>query len=357
MRKIKLIILLFSALVLVGACSQNPPTDKTNSKNKDKQIVATENNYKTEIPLKESKIKNISLSTDAYINYDDMDQGLMDIVTEYLNPKDYFYQGGQILNGDDVTELLSRNSGDHPNGLNPKAEKKPKDSPIYVNTMVEQDYYTLDDNGKKHIDTIALGFGIDTTYNYEESKSPVKISDDEIQNYITQLISNEVDSYLKNVKHQDVNVICGFFKESNDGIVPGYYYSYGYIPKDSNKLDKVELTGITYEIFPNNSSKYSHISDDISQLQSDINSYFVDYTSLIGIGEFIDDDLQKIDLNITINLYSSAEISSFVQFIIDDIDKTNQKVPELDINIASSSNEQVAIITYENGTLKTKYIY
>lgn len=349
----KIVILLLLGITLSG-CNQSPPSNLDDTQTT--EIVESSGNYKIESPLGESPIKGISTTTDSYVDYDDMESGLVDLSKEFIATSNYFYKPGDILTQDDVNELLQRESNEYPNGLNLPENNDPKENPIYVNTIVEGDFYTLNEKSEQKVDTIALGFGIDTTYTYDENKDDVNIDDDKIENFITKYIANKVVTYIRNVKKlEDLNVICAFYKESNDMLLPGDYYTYGYIDKDDEGLENIKKQNIEYKIFPDYTSEDT-INLEIENFVDKLNEFFISNTGISSIGKYEDDKLVNLDMEIIIQYYSEINLDSLIQYIKDNLTNELISIPKLTITVKSSSGDTYAILEYNSAKIVTEYI-
>ncbi|MFV0287998.1 MAG: CamS family sex pheromone protein [Mycoplasmatales bacterium] len=350
----KRIIILLLMLSLLSGCNQSPPESLAESETT--AIVEPSGNYKIESPLDESPIKGIARSTDSYLNFDDMESSLVDLSKEFVKTQDYFYKPGDILTTEEVNELLQRESSEYPNGLNLPEENNPKENPIYVNTMVESDFYTLNEKSEQNVNTIAFGFGIDTTYTYDEDKDDVDISDDEIENFITKYISNKMVNYIRQVKEiEDVNIICAFYKESNDMLLPGSYYTYGYIPVEDEGLEKVKTQNIEYKMFPDYSSEDT-INLEIENFVTKLNQFFISNTGVSAIGKYEDNKLVNLDMEVVIQYYSEINLESLIQYIKDNLTTELLAIPKLEITIKSSSGDTYAILEYNSAKIVTEYI-
>lgn len=352
------IIILVVLLILTG-CEQSPQIQKEETAKGKEIIQNTNTEFKTEVPQIPSPITGVSLANDAYINTSDMEQGLMEISKNYVDTQNNIYSPGSVLTVEDANNLLNRVSKETPDGLNPAESSNPKESPIYVNTLIEQDYFSYDENNEKKINTIAIGAGIDPSYKYDEQKDPYEISDEEISEFITEYLANKIAEYIHQKDgYKNVNIVFGLFKESQDGLVPGNYYTYGFIPANKEKLEKVEYTNTAYQILPGEAAEYENSNKLITDLENSVDSYFQEYSGLTAIAKIQNKAVVELGITININIYSVVDANTFTEYIINKLKTENiQEIPKVEISIKSSSNKNIAIIVYENGKLATKYVY
>ncbi len=351
----KKFLFIFVFIFVLSGCNQKPPTNSDGTTNDDSLVQSSNGEYSIEAPLEPSAIRGIALSTDSYIDYDLMETDLLEITKEYMNPNNYFYKPGQVLNTDDVNKLLQRESDDNSYGLNPAVGKSKKDNPIYVNTIVEQDFYTLNSKGDEDLKTIALGFGIDTTYNYDEDKE-VEISDDQIKEYITQYVTEKVVNYIRKEKGlEDVNVICAFYKESDDSTLPGKYYTYGQMKVDDKKLKEIETKDIEYKTYPDYTSK-DPINKDIIEFTNKIDKYFSNFNGVSAIGKLENGKLEELNIKVIVSLYSEIELKALNSYIEENLTQSILGVDHVIITIELPTGEAISIREYNKGKLNIEYI-
>lgn len=351
MKKIFLKILILNLFLVLTGCSQNP-VDSNNEKTVN-TVVKNKNNFKMELPIEDSNIYYNSEFSDAYVDFDEMEVGLQKISSEYVDSSKYFLKSGGILNSEDLQKLINRESLNNPYGLNPELSTKAQDSPEYVNAIVEQDFYIKDTKEQEQIDYIALGFGIDTSYNY--SQDGVKeINDDEIIEYITNYISQKIITYIRNVKNQEVNIILGFYKESSKNDLPGNYLTYGLVQKDSNQIKDIKVINEQYVVLPDD--KDNSINDAITTLDEKIRYFFTTYTGIISYGKYSNDDIVEVSSNIIISEYSQIQVQALIEYIEENIPKNLKNLDKYRLKIKLPSDEIVAILEYSNEKLNVKYL-
>ncbi len=351
----KKFLFLFIFVFVLSGCNQSPPTNTNNKSSDDSLVQSASGDYSIQAPLKPSPIRGVSLDTDSYIDYDLMETDLLEITKEFMNPTNYFYKPGQILNTNDVNILLQRESDDNQHGLNPEVGKSKKDNPIYVNTIVEQDFYTLDSKSKEDIKTIALGFGIDTSYNYDDDKE-VEISDEQIKGFITQYVTEKAVDYIRDVKGMDnVNVICAFYKESDDSVLPGKYYTYGQMKVDDKKLKEIKTKDIEYKAYPDYSSKDS-INKDIIEFTNKIDKYFSNFNGVSAIGKLEGGNLKELNIKVIVSLYSEIELKALNSYIDSNLSQAILGIDHVIITIELPTGEAISIREYNKGKLNIEYI-
>lgn len=375
----KKLIILPLMLVTLTACDQAPVVDvETSSENATTTIVESSGDYKTTAPLKPSPSSGVTNGTESSeLGLDAMDYGLLQISKEYVETSDYFYQPGQVIGLDEAGYLLNReytdaqfkqkvkNDPDAKNiGINPLLEDKqdPGEAPIYVNTLVEQDYYKYNEAGDVVIDTIAIGLGMDSTYEYTfggEDKSKT-IDNDELTQYATTYVANRMTQYIRSIEGMEsVNIIYGFYHQIDSEVVPGNFIAKGYVAGDSESMDVYELIDEENIVLP--SERGAEINDalntQIINLQASIYSYFSNSSGTYSYVHYKDGALESIDIKIIADIYTKVEAEPFFNYIKASIKPILDYGVPVVVEVTRSNGDPVGIIQVDNNKNVSQYIY
>ncbi len=374
----KLMVACFATLMLSG-CDQKPTVTDTVTPDSETIVSIDEGDYRTIVPQPESEVRGVANNTiDTNLDLDAMETGLMEISKEYADPDTYIYQPGTIITSDEAQSLVGREytseqfvdvlelDADAQNiGLNMPLEDgaDPEDNKIYVNTIIEQDYFTYDENNEKVIDKVAIGFGMDPTYTYEDENGDevtVEIKDEELLEFANSYVSNKMTDFLRSKEgYEDVEIIYGFFKESENELYPGTYYAQTFVPSDENNVKNIKDVDQEYVLFPTTAGeeKNATLNDEISALEEEVRGYFPYNTGTTARGYYENGELQEIYIRLTVNVYSQVDLIPFVNFVEENVkDKISEPVP-ISIDIRQSSGEAEAIILFDENKNVDKYIY
>ncbi|WP_411747710.1 CamS family sex pheromone protein, partial [Psychrobacillus psychrotolerans] len=131
-------------------------------------------------------------------------------------------------------------------------------------------------------------------------------------------IAEEVVTRLRKIDGlADIPIVVGLFKQnSRNAVVPGTYFSYSTAPAGKNVSDW-KGNDEEYILFPTAESeeKYRDLDTIFRNFKMDVETYFPNYTSIIGTGYFKDKQLQKWTITIPIQFYGTAEILGFTQYL------------------------------------------
>ena len=377
MKKILMLIIGFS-FVLSG-CDHAPRTEKTDSKIADTKIIEGESgDYKTVIPQPVSPIRGVSNSnTNTNLDLDSMEKGLSELSKKYVSPKDFLYQPGQAISSDEGVSLLERRYTDSQMqsvllykptaqniGLNPVLEDgaDPDGAKIYVQSIIEQNYFKFDENGNKVVDTVSIGFSFDPTYTYSNNgvEETILIEDTELNEYANSFVANQMTTFLRSKPgFENVNIVYGFFKATDSELYPGTYISKGYTKNDTDILDQKEVLNTKYVVYPSiDGDKIDPtLNNEFAVLVSTINKYFPYTTGMYAIGLYKDDNIEELKYQVNVNTYSTIDIIPFVNYINEQIDQTvSQKINTI-VEIKKPTGEAQAVLVIEPSGKVTKYIY
>ncbi|MGL5020694.1 MAG: CamS family sex pheromone protein [Mycoplasmatales bacterium] len=377
MKKILILIIAFS-FVLSG-CDHAPRTEKTDSKIPDTKIIEGESgDYKTVIPQPVSPIRGVSNSnTNTNLDLDSMEQGLSELSKKYVSPNDFLYQPGQVISSDEGVSLLDRRYTDlqmqsvllqKPTaqniGLNPVLEDgaDPAGAKIYVQSIVEQNYFKFDESGNKVVDTISIGFSFDPTYTYSNNgvEETILIEDSELNEFANSFVANQMTAFLRSKPgYENVNIVYGFFKASDSELYPGTYISKGYTKSDNDILEQKEILNTKYVLYPSIDGDEIDptLNNEIAVLVSTINKYFPYTTGMYAIGLYKDDKLEELKYQVNVNTYSTIDIIPFVNYINEQINLTISPKVKTVVEIKKPTGEAQAVLEIDSSGKVNKYIY
>ncbi len=377
MKKASYIII--TALLFLSGCSQEPIADNYEVSNSAVVINSGDKeSYNIVAPMVQSPIRGIANDyASSNLDLENMEVGLMDISKQYASPTDNLYQAGQIISVEDANMLLDREQTDtqlekkikadedYKNiGINPILEDKmtEEDAKVYATTIIEQDYYTLDSSGNKNINTISIGFGINPNYEYEidgETKK-IDISDSELIEFGYSYIANKMTDYLRTLEgYENVQIVYGFFIQSDSANVPGVYSAYTSVDSGNSTLNDIKTLDQEVVIYPSTSGseKDKDLNTAFSNLETSIYEYFPTASGIFAYGYYSDNKLYDLEVHVMADIYSSVEIEPFVQYLISEINNQIAVDSPVSVEIARTNGEPLAIIYKDSGSNYTHHIY
>ncbi|ATP41965.1 hypothetical protein CSE16_19130 [Solibacillus sp. R5-41] len=337
------------AALLLTACAPKitPETELTQESDSTEEVETTiipnkqinDNYYKTLIPYKESASRGLVVSN-IYTKYDmkEAELGLMRISQNKFDTENYFFQEGQYLSEDTLKNWLARpnqtkDEGPENQGLNPSSIDeatgqemdptiKATEAPVYLAHIVEQNYLTKTDNNKVKLSGISIGLALNSVYYYQKEKYgefyEKKIPDNELEKEGKKIAQEVINRLRARSELADVPIVIALFKqEERNSIVPGTYFAYNSVDANQSALGDWEDVHEKYVKFPMSTP------DDVTRemntkflnFKQDVDKYFSNFTSVFATGFYQDNEIQKLDIEIPIQFYGTAEITGFTQYL------------------------------------------
>jgi len=299
----------------------------------------SDNYYRTLVPYKESVTRGLVVSN-LYTKYDikEVENGLMRISQNEFSTDDYYFQEGQYLSQSTVQNWLARpnqTTDEKPEnqGLNPSSVDeatgealdpivRAEIAPVYLAHIVEQNYLKKTGENKISLGGISLGLAMNSIYYYQREQYGEfyerPIDDAELKREGEKIAQQIIERLRLRPELEDVPILIGLFKqEARNSIVPGTYIQFAVSDPGKNTLSEWTPLNEEYVTFPMSSpkDKYRDINDAFQKFKQDIDLYFSNLTSVIGTGFYKDDRIQKLEVDIPIQFFGTAEIIGFTQYL------------------------------------------
>ncbi|MGB3262009.1 CamS family sex pheromone protein [Paenisporosarcina sp.] len=288
----------------------------------------SEQYYRTLLPYQESVSRGLVVSN-IYSKYDvkEVESGLLRLSQRTFSPDDYFFQEGQMLDGEVLSSWLARSS-QVKEGLNPSRPKGnmtaelAKKAPIYLAHIVEQNYLVKSGENEVKLGGVSIGLAMNSTYYYQKEDFGATYEEPIPQAVIEQQgkkMANEIVKRMRAIEGlQTVPITVGLFRqESRNSIVPGTYFATGVVGE--GKASVADWTGVNeeYVLFPQpvSEEKYREVGQSFNNFKQDVEEYFSNFTSIVGTGFYQEDRIKKLTIDIPIQFYGTAEIIGFTQYM------------------------------------------
>lgn len=323
--------------------------------------------YSTILPYAESKSRGLVVSNMA-TRYDvvEVEKGLMRLSQNQFPTDQYYFQEGQYLDGTTISSWLAR-SNQTKDGLNPDDQglvgrEKAQKAPVYLTHIVEQNYLIREDNTMK-LGGVSIGLALNSIYYYTEvDYGPVleqTLSDAQITEN-GRRIANEVVTRMRAMPGlEEVPITVGLFKQNGrNAIVPGTYFSYG-VANNGGTVSDWSPINEQYVTFPTSNAveQYRDVDTKFRNFKQDVETYFPNYTSVIGTGFYKDNYLQKMTIDIPIQFFGEAEIIGFTQYIAGLLNEHFVLDLPVEVRITSIEGEQALIKREANEETPFVHIY
>lgn len=371
----KKIAILFVVLAfLVGCSDKDDDTSEIVQEDESSQqqttIVPshrlTDESYRIILPFETSEARGvITNQMGNRVDIDELEQGLMRHSREHYDPSEMYYQEGQYLTKDHVFQLIDE--------LNPqideeeleKSDKDTKiktyeDNPRYLTHILEQNYLQRNEDNTVEIAGISLGIALKSVYRFQtEIGGPYYYKEIPEKEMLEQgeKIAQQVVNELKALENfPDVPIMIALFREAEQNSpVPGNFVSKTFVPAGSSSIGKWERINERNILFPSSvaSSEYTDDNEIINSFGNEIALFFPNYVGYIGRGFYINDELQKLTIEVPLEFYGKAEVIGFTQYAYSLVQDTFSKNYALEIKVTSSEGME-SIIIRDAGEDETK---
>lgn len=378
----QLVIPAIASALLLSGCSMKipmgeeeatPTGDETAAEGVTQAIEARDSYYQMVIPFKPAAARGLAQrQVSSSLELEEVELGLMRHSTDAFDPEKFAYQEGQLLNAEDVSRLLARkdksNEGLTP--LNPayadgKAEVEDdkfvdanKKSPLYLASIVEQNYMTKEDSGYQ-VGGVSFALILNREYvfqapNYGPTYT-VKLDQKKVIAEGERMANELVSQLRKREDFKDLDINVALYMKSTQGSpTPGNYIKSAFVgTADQVKSGDWKAIDEKYYYFPSTSAtsdvredaqKFTLFSDRIADL-------FPDYSGMIGKGFYQNGDLSRMEIDIPIQFYSRAELVGFTQHVVGLLENRweySRNVP-VRINVTSLGGDPEVTIVFEDG--------
>ncbi len=378
----QLVIPTIASALLLSGCSMKipmgeeeatPTGDDTAAEGVTQAIEARDSYYQMVIPFKPAAARGLAQrQVSSSLELEEVELGLMRHSTDTFNPEKFAYQEGQLLNAEDVSRLLARkdksNEGLTP--LNPayadgKAEVEDdkfvdanKKSPLYLASIVEQNYMTKEDSGYQ-VGGVSFALILNREYVFQAPDYgptyTVKLDQKKVIAEGERMANELVSQLRKREDFKDLDINVALYMKSTQGSpTPGNYIKSAFVgTADQVKSGDWKAIDEKYYYFPSTSAtsdvredaqKFTLFSDRIADL-------FPDYSGMIGKGFYQNGDLSRMEIDIPIQFYSRAELVGFTQHVVGLLENRweySRNVP-VRINVTSLGGDPEVTIVFEDG--------
>ena len=368
---------MLSSSLLLGACSdkgiglgqENDTDGQTTEQTAGNDTEGNNANITTENQLnstyyrplivdgeyKTSNSRGITLKMNSSVNLKSFETGLMRLSQNYFSTENHLFQEGQFISSDSIYSWLGRESEDNPEGLNPSDNKKTEPderNPIYLQTILEQDYYRETDEGTK-LAGVSIGLGMNQVDYYRKvqfgPEFETQISKEELLKQ-GQKMANEIVKRMREVEEiGELPIMVGIFEQApRDNLGGGVYISQGISQNGSGSIGEWTRVNERKEVFPLTGTD-SNEGNSFKNFKSEVESFFPNLSGVTGIAHYRDDRLVKLDVNMVTQFYGAGEIIAFTQYVKDAAEKFLTPSIETEITIESMDGVEAILLRSTGG--------
>lgn len=327
--------------------------------------------YKMLVPFETSEARGLVASNlNTRLDIDEFEIGLMRMALDTFPTDEYFFKEGQYLDGETVRSWLGRkkegadleaelkkDKNFKNEGLNPPKSKEGsvteqnENSPIYLAHILEHDFLVKKDEKSLELGGLSIGLALNSVHyytteqGYPREKEIPKSTLERVGKEYAQEIVNRIRG-MEGLSQVPI-VVSIYVQAPKSSIVPGHFIAKTVVDKGSNKIGKWTNIDEKYFFFP--SSEASEIKPDdanrFNLLKGDIEEFFPNYTGVIGIAFYQNDELHQMKIDIPMQFYGKTEVIAFTQYLAGKVmEYYREDYISLEVNITSTNGEEAVII-------------
>ncbi|MYL60027.1 CamS family sex pheromone protein, partial [Virgibacillus halodenitrificans] len=140
-------------------------------------------------------------------------------------------------------------------------------------------------------------------------------------------------------------MIAIYREEDQSSPVPGNFVAKTVVDAGKEKIGDWESIKEENILFPSDEGKKKYFDDHeiVTSFGNEIASYFPNYVGVIGKGFYINEELQKLTLEIPIEFYGKGEVIGFTQFAYGLVKEMFSDYYDLEVKVTSSDRMESVI--------------
>lgn len=308
------------------------------------------------------------------LDINELETGLMRHSKDVFDPDDYYFQSGQYVTDEMIYDWLERKMTDEQveqyfeenpdsrvtreelqQGLNPplsddEDEDAHRDNPKYLSHILEQNYLLKTEGNKVELGGVSIGLALKSTYRFQtEPYGPYyyeELSDDEIMKNGKDIAEKVLQRLRQIDALNGVPILIALYKqESHSSLVPGNFIAKTLVDPQNMKISEWEPINEDYVLFPSENADKNHYEDAsrMNDFTNEVAEFFPNYVGVVGKGFYIDDELNQLKIDITIEFKSQAEVVGFAQYLYGLVIETFPNYIAVEVNVKSPFRQEILL--------------
>ncbi|MBY7142680.1 CamS family sex pheromone protein [Virgibacillus sp. NKC19-3] len=355
----KLSVLLVGTLLLITSCAPNIGNDDEISQDEESEeetaIVPssqlTDESYRMILPYEPSAARGVTVNQIANrVDIDEMEEGLMRHSMQAYDPEDHYFQEGQYITEDMVLQWIDELNPD----VDDDADKDVhEENPRYLSHILEQNYLVRGDEDSVHLDGISIGLALKSVYQFEAdgAEHTEDIPMDEMMEQGEEMAQSILEEMRQIEGLENVPIMFGIYREEEQSSpVPGNFVAKTNVDGGDTTIGNWDSIDEETVLFPSEEGQEDYFDDHeiVTSFGNEIAEFFPNYTGIIGEGFYINEELQKLTIEIPLEFNAKAEVIGFTQYTNGLVQDMFADYYDLEINI-TSSNQMESLIYREAG--------
>ena len=370
-------IWLLCALLLLTSCAPNTNEEEVLQNDESQEEVSivpsyqlSDENYKMILPYKVSKARGvITNQMGNRLDIDEMEEGLRRHSKAVYDPKDYYFQEGQHLSSDVIYEWIDE--------LNPVIEEEDieglekdetedvyRENPRYLSHILEQNFLQKNEDNTVDLKGMSIGIAMKSVYRFQtEVGGPYyyqDISMDQMMEQANKIAQTIVERIREMEGLGDIPIMVAVYREEEQSSpVPGNFVAKTNVPGGKASIGDWETIKEENILFPSNEGKKKYFDDHeiVTSFGNEVSTYFPNYVGIIGKGFYINEELQKLTIEIPIEFYGKGEVLGFTQFVYGLVQEMFDDYFDLEIKVTSSNQVESLVYRKAGAESPTYHIF
>ena len=382
--KKRLFFLLLSSSFILTAC-QNKTSDseqelanqssdqvEETGRPSNNTIVTTENQLgeKYYRPLlvegsyQPSNSRGITLRLNSAVNLKTFETGLMLLSTDYFPTQNHLFQEGQLISEESIRSWIRRKDDEHNSeGLNPvdNQKKEPTErNPIYLQSILEQDYYVETESGPK-LGGISIGLALNQVDYYTKEQFGAEFETKIPREDLLKKGKEMADQLVLRIREiegaGEVPITVALFEQApRDHFGGGVFFSQGISKKGSTSINEWIEINERKEVFPLTGNDTSE-GNSFKNFKSEVETFFPNLSGITGIAEYRNDEMKHLDISIVTQFYGAGEMIAFTQFVQDAASKYLPPNIETEITVESMEGTEAFLFRKTGGSTFEGHVF
>lgn len=380
--KKKIVFLMLSSSLLLAACGDQTnnadPENAATSEQADGTAATTPADVTTENQVSDlfyrpllvdgmyqpSNSRGITLRLNSSVNLKTFETGLMRLSTQNFPTKNHLFQEGQVIPEASIRSWIRRKDAENnPEGLNPEDNKKVEPderNPVYLQSILEQNYYVETDKGPK-LAGISIGLAMNQVDYYTKeafgAEYETRIPREQLLKEGQEMAKEIVRRIREMDKGGDLPIMMAIYEQApRDDLSGGVFISQGVSGKGTNTIGEWTAINERKEVFPLTGND-SNEGNSFKNFKSEIESFFPNLSGVTGIADYKDDRLMSLDVSIVTQFYGAGEMIAFTQFVQDAASKFLPPNIETEITVESMQGIEAFLLRKQGGSKFEAHIF
>ncbi len=313
----KKILTLLSIILLLSACSSS------SDEGLDLNLINSTNNgdYSVLVPFVSSPVRAYHGTYLGKADFMEVGARLSEKAKSYFDPSQYYMSEGHVLDINELSQLVTRESSDNPYGLNPPSGSEFVTgvgditvlNAVAIADVVEMDFYT---GSASNPELAGLAFTIVLNDQLRTSDgSYTTVTQSRLYEYGSDM-GRKLERFIRTLANMEsIPVYIALYSTASiDNALPGYYIGDGYFDGRSGQFKE---NSEEWRLFPSTAAASADPALDasFSAFKGSIQDFVPENVGVIGHAHYVDNKLNSLDIFVHIQVKTYAEIYALTQYI------------------------------------------